>query len=81
MVSATPEDIVYTDRVSGIHANFLADTVPADFQPDRSPEGAKRWKDIWSAGQGVGLIHAVQPIGAIVEDLVREAHDALAGLR
>lgn len=81
VVSATPEDIVYTDRVSGIHANFLADTVPADFQPDRSPEGAKRWKDIWSAGQGVGLIHAVQPIGAIVEDLVREAHDALAGLR
>lgn len=80
VVAATPEDIVYTDRVSGIHANFLADTVPPDFQPDRSPEGAKRWKDIWSAGQGAGLIHEVKPIAAIVEDLAREAHDTLAKL-
>jgi nitronate monooxygenase len=71
---------VYTDAVSGIHANFIKDTVPANFSPDRSPEGAKRWKDIWSAGQGVGLVQAVKPIGQIVEDLAREAHDALAAL-
>ncbi|MCO5171059.1 MAG: nitronate monooxygenase [Planctomycetes bacterium] len=80
VVAATPDDIVYTDQVSGIHANFLGDTVPEGFQPDRSPEGAKRWRDIWSAGQGVGLIHEVKPIGAIVDDLAREAHDVLAGL-
>lgn len=80
VVAATPDDIVYTDQVSGIHANFLKDTVPEGFQPDRSPEGAKRWRDIWSAGQGVGLIHEVKPIGAIVDDLAREAHDTLAGL-
>jgi nitronate monooxygenase len=81
VVSAGPEDIVYTDVVSGIHANFLADTVPAGFTPDRSPEGAKRWKDIWSAGQGVGLVHEVKPIAEIVESLAREAHDTLQGLR
>ena len=75
VVSAGPEDIVYTDAVSGIHANFIKSTVPEGFTPDRSPDGAKRWKDIWSAGQGVGLIHDVKPIGAIVEDLAREAHD------
>lgn len=80
VVSATPEDIVYTDAVSGIHANFLKDTVPSGFTPDRSPEGARRWRDIWSAGQGVGLIGEVKPMGAIVEDLAREAHDTLAGL-
>jgi nitronate monooxygenase len=80
VVSAGPEDIVYTDVVSGIHANFLADTVPANFSPDRSPEGAKRWKDIWSAGQGVGLVHEVKPIAEIVESLAREAHDTLQGL-
>jgi len=34
----------------------------------------------WSAGQGVGLIHEIKPIGAIVEDLAREAHDTLAAL-
>ena len=78
VVSAGPEDIVYTDAVSGIHANFLRDTVPENFTADRSPEGSKRWKDIWSAGQGVGLIHEVLPISQIVENLAREAHDALA---
>jgi nitronate monooxygenase len=80
VVSAGPEDIVYTDSVSGIHANFIKDTVPEGFTPDRSPDGAKRWKDIWSAGQGVGLIHEVRSIGQIVEDLAREAHDAYAAL-
>lgn len=80
VVSAGPEDILYTDAVSGIHANFIADSIPAGTSPERSHEGAKRWKDIWSAGQGVGLIESVKPIGAIVEDLAREAHDTLAGL-
>jgi len=80
VISAGPEDIVYTDVVSGIHANFIADTVPAGFSPDRSPEGAKRWKDIWSAGQGVGLVHQVSSIADIVESLAREAHDTLQGL-
>ena len=79
VVGASPEDIVYTDKVSGIHANFLADTVPADFQPDRSASGSKRWKDIWSAGHGVAQIHEVMPISQIVEHLMREAHDLLAG--
>lgn len=78
VVDSGPEDVVYTDKVSGIHANFLKQTVPDDFSPDRSPEGARRWKDIWSAGQGVGLIHEVQPIAHIVEALMREAHDTLA---
>jgi nitronate monooxygenase len=80
VVSIGPEDVVYTDAISGIHANFIRDTVPEGFTPDRSAAGAKRWKDIWSAGQGVGLIHDVQSIGHIVETLAREAHDAYAGL-
>jgi nitronate monooxygenase len=80
VTTASPEDIVYTDAVSGIFANFIKDTVPEGFTPDRTPDGAKRWKDIWSAGQGVGLIHEVLPIGQIVEDLAREAHEAYARL-
>jgi nitronate monooxygenase len=47
-------------------------------RPETPGSSAKRWKDIWSAGQGVGLIHAVKPMGEIVEDLAREAHDTLA---
>lgn len=80
VVDATHRDVVYTDQVSGIHANFLKQTIPDATAPHRGPDAAKRWKDIWSAGQGVSLIDEVKPIGAIVEDIVREYHDAVAGM-
>jgi nitronate monooxygenase len=78
VVGASHEDVVYTNRVSGIHANFLKDTIPDETQPARGPQAAKRWKDIWSAGQGVTLIDEVKPMGQIVEDIVREYHDSLS---
>jgi nitronate monooxygenase len=81
VVDSSPEDILYTDQVSGIHASFLKQTVPEGFTPDRSPDGAKRWRDIWSAGQGVGLIDAVQPIASIVSSVMKEANDVVARLR
>lgn len=81
VTGSTHADIVYTDSVSGVHANFLKQTVPDATKPDRTPEAAKRWKDIWSAGQGVTLIDEVKPIGTIVEDVVREYHDAVARLQ
>jgi nitronate monooxygenase len=84
VINGTPEDIVYTDSVSGVHANFLRDTVPGIAPADRAQAQAqvqsgelKKWKDIWSAGQGIALAHDVKPMGAIVEDLVREYADAL----
>jgi nitronate monooxygenase len=80
VLTTGPEDVEYTDRVSGIHANFIRDTIPAGFAPDRSPEGSKRWKDIWSAGQGAGLVQEIAPISTIVERLAREAHDLFARL-
>jgi nitronate monooxygenase len=80
VVDATHDDVVYTDAVSGIHANFLQQTIPDQTRPDRSPEAAKRWKDIWSAGQGVTLVDHVKPIAEIVDDVVREYHDAVARL-
>jgi len=82
VVDAVPDDIVYTDEVSGTHANFFKKTVPThkDFEPGVAGDTGKRWKSIWSAGQGSALIHEVKPVGAIVEDLVREYHDAVARL-
>jgi len=80
VVSSGPEEIVYTDQVSGIHANFLRASLPDEANPDRSPEGAKKWKDIWSAGHGVAEIKAIKPIGGIVEELVREYHDTMKKL-
>jgi nitronate monooxygenase len=38
------------------------------------------WKEVWSAGQGVGLIHDIKPVAQIVEDLVSEYWEAVDGL-
>ena len=79
VVDSTHDDIVYTDAISGVHANFLKQTLPSDANSG-SPQAARRWKDIWSAGQGVDTIHDIKPIGHIVEDVVREYHDAVKRL-
>jgi len=86
-VGGKPDDVVYTDVVSGVHANFLKATLPQGGPVDRAAAqeaiqkgGGKRWKDIWSAGQGIALATEVQPIGRIVESLVREYADATSAL-
>ncbi len=39
--------------------------------------GRTTWKEVWSAGQTVGLIHKVEPIEKIVNDMARECIAAL----
>lgn len=87
VINGSPEDIVYTDSVSGVHANFIRNTVPGFEPADRAATqkevqqgGARKWKEIWSAGQGVALAREIKPIGAIVEDIVREYVDARQSL-
>jgi nitronate monooxygenase len=82
IVDADPNEIVYTDEVSGTHANFLKKTVPThpDFVPGISGDEGKRWKSIWSAGQGATQVTEIQSVEQIVENLVREYHDAVAAL-
>jgi len=74
VVDVGHDDIVYTDQISGVHANFIKQTLPSE-RPD-APLEAKRWRDIWSAGQGVSTIHEVRSIAQIVDDIVKEYHDA-----
>lgn len=38
------------------------------------------WKNVWSAGQGVGLIHDIQPTKTVIENLVREYEKTLKNL-
>ncbi len=80
IVDSGPEDIVYTDEVSGTHANFIRQTLPS--QTDTGIRGgeAKRWKDIWSAGHGVAQVDSVQSVEQIVDDVVREFHDTVGRL-
>lgn len=88
VVGAGAEDIVPSKGITGVTANWLRESlVAAGHDPDNMPEDkkpdfenaqddAKAWKNVWSAGQGVGAVTAVEPIGRIVERLCRQYHDA-----
>jgi nitronate monooxygenase len=83
LVDAGSPDLRYTAAVGGIPANWLAPSMRAagldpDAPPAAGPVGAdlpataKPWKTVWSAGQGVDLIHDVPTVAELVLRLRRE---------
>ena len=94
VVDAGAEDVLYTRAITGVHGNYLrASLVAAGLDPDQieqadppsmdfaaAASGAKAWKDIWGAGQGVGAVHAVEPAAVQVQRLVDGYHAARASL-
>src|ERR1039457_162329 len=81
LVDSKAEDIVYTSLFSGIAGNYLrASVAQTGLDPDELPEASKTtmnfgtggntarkaWKDIWSAGQSVIGIAAIEPVEALV---------------
>ncbi|MCE1235358.1 MAG: nitronate monooxygenase [Hyphomicrobiales bacterium] len=81
IVASKASDIVYTSAISGVNANFLRPSiVAAGLDPENLPahtkldmDGeAKVWKDIWSAGQGVGSIGDAPSAGDLCERLIAE---------
>ncbi len=75
-------DIVYSAEVDGMGANWLRQTLPernllAGENKERLDIASlfaepKRWRDILSAGQGVGSIHDSPPVAELIERLIRE---------
>ncbi len=90
IVDGSAEDIVYTDHFSGVPGSYLKPSVrAAGLDPEHLPaEGtkmdfgreSKAWKDIWSAGQGIGAVRAVLPVAGLVARLETEYRAALARL-
>ena len=39
---------------------------------DYGGDPAKKWKDLWAAGQGIGAVKSVEPIAAIVDRIVAQ---------
>jgi nitronate monooxygenase len=66
VLEARARDIIYTSAISGVKGNFLrASIAAAGLDPDRLDEATplnvaehekRPWKNVWSAGQGVGAI-------------------------
>ncbi len=70
ILNAGPEDIILSPKVTGHDCNFLKDSL-LRFE-ESGDSGLKRWKDVWSAGQGVGLIQDIPTIQDLVQRLVQE---------
>ncbi|MGB7194132.1 MAG: nitronate monooxygenase family protein [Collimonas pratensis] len=86
IVESTAADVVYTNLFTGVHGNYLKKSiVNAGLDPDNLPEadkskmnfgsggtGAKAWRDIWGAGQGVGLMDDIPSVAQMVDRLQTE---------
>ncbi len=75
LLRALPEDIEYTPEVTGVHANFLKESLER-FRAG----GGKAWKEVWSAGHGVAFIRDLPSAREVVERLVREYQEAKRSL-
>ncbi|WP_442579373.1 hypothetical protein ACSBOB_28415 [Mesorhizobium sp. ASY16-5R] len=85
MVSGA-SDIVYTSAISGVNANFLRPSiVAAGLDPDdlRShgaldmASEARAWKNVWSAGHGVGSVADTPGAADLCARLIAEYRDAM----
>lgn len=91
LVDSHADDIVYSSLFTGVHGNYLRGSIErAGLDPSSLPEGgksamnfdaevsgAKAWRDIWGAGQGVGSIKDVVSTAEAARRLVSEYREAL----
>ncbi len=84
IVDCGVQDLIYSDRFSGVFANFLLPSItrygidPATLPPKRPDMSglvdseAKAWKDVWSAGHGIATIHDVPSVEELVTRIAAE---------
>ncbi len=94
IVDSGASDIVYSNYFSGVHGNYLKPSVQrAGFDPENLPHAdptkmnfansdskVKAWRDIWSAGQGVGAVKEVVSVAEFVARITREYEAAIEKL-
>lgn len=94
IVESNAADIVYSNYFTGVHGNYLKGSIramgmdpdalpaadPSKMDFDKATTGAKAWKEIWGAGQGVGAVREVVPVAQLVDRLEVEYRAARARL-
>lgn len=92
IIESTAADIIYTNLFTGVHGNYLKKSIiAAGLDPDNLPVAdkttmnfgsgsAKAWRDIWGAGQGVGLMEDAPLVAEVVARLQTEYTAAKARL-
>lgn len=81
LVAGSVADLIYTDAVNGVPAMWLKASIRAmGLDPEHLPKPSKRgtdhlpptikpWKNVWSAGQGIGLIQDIPTVAELVRRL------------
>lgn len=84
LVAAGVEDVIYTRGVNGMPASWLKASlrdigldpdalfIPEGRSTGHLPAGKTPWRDIWSGGQGVGLIDDLPGVADLVRRLQHE---------
>lgn len=85
VVDCTVDDLVVSAGITGTAASWLKPSLRAlGMDPDNMPAAperqydsskpvtARKWMDVWAAGQGIGTIKAIEPLAAVVARLVDE---------
>ena len=85
IINSTYDDLRMTNLFTGAQAYYLKDSIinnnldpdnldsnTEGFNVSASQDKIKAWKDIWSAGQSVGLIKNIESVESIVEELESE---------
>ena len=91
LIESSANDIVYSNLFTGVLGNYLKPSIQnAGLDPDNLPTAdksamnfgsggnsdSKAWKDIWGAGQGIGLIEDAPTVESLVERLRSEFSEA-----
>ena len=85
VVDSTVDDLIVSAGITGTAASWLKPSLRAlGIDPDNMPEAperqydsskpvaARKWLDVWAAGQGVGAIKAIEPLATVVDRLAEE---------
>ena len=85
IIKSNYNDLRMTNLFTGAQAYYMKDSIiKNNLDPDNlssnsdgfnvsaSQDKIKAWKDIWSAGQGVGLIKKIESVESIVQELENE---------
>lgn len=70
VVEAGPEDIVYSNRITGQYANWLKPSM--DGIEETEGYTSSRWVKVWSAGQSVAQTNSIMPAAKVIEEMATE---------
>lgn len=84
LVRGNAIDVIYTRGINGLPASWLKESIqsigmdpdnlpiPEGRSTDHLPEDVKPWRDVWSGGQGIQLIHDIPSVAELVQRLQHE---------